>query len=269
MEQGSAADRGAAEAPPPLFGAQDPDPVITLNADGRSSFLLTGDHAGNRVPEALRSLGLPDHERERHIAWDIGVMALGTALSAHLDAAFIAQRYSRLVVDCNRDPASQEAMPSSSDGTVIPGNLDMTEAMRQQRIGQIHSPYQAAIAASLSARAERAAPTILIALHSFTPVMGGVSRPWEAGILHSDGRIDFARALLVALRVEGNGLIGDNEPYRMDATDYTVPRHAFARILPYAEIEVRQDLIDDEAGVAVWAGRLASALRMAAAAIDH
>jgi predicted N-formylglutamate amidohydrolase len=259
-------ENGAGET---LLGADDPRPVVIFNAEGASPFLLTGDHAGNRIPARLGTLGLSAGERVRHIAWDIGVMELGTALADRLDATFLAQRYSRLVIDCNRDPVSGDAVPEISDGTVIPGNKAPDARSIRQRIDEIHQPYQSAIGHMIDARAQKGQRTILIALHSFTPAMGGIARPWDVGVLHWKGDTRFARALLASLTEEAGLTVGDNQPYRMDATDYSVPRHAFPAGLPpaeipYAEIEVRQDLIGDQAGQARWCDILARSLSRAA-----
>jgi predicted N-formylglutamate amidohydrolase len=246
------------------LSAHDPDPVKIINAAAASPFLLTGDHAGNLIPAALGTLGLAEMERTRHIAWDIGVAEIGALLSARMQATFVAQRYSRLVIDCNRDPYSHEAVPALADGTRISGNEQLDAETREARIAAIFEPYQASIAASIAARIASGRQPILIALHSFTPALSGYVRPWHVGILHGDGNTDFARALLAVLMRNDGILVGDNEPYRMDATDYTVPRHAFASGLAYAEIEVRQDLIGDAAGQQRWADILAQALQAAA-----
>ena len=238
-----------------VLAAGDPPPVRLNNPGGSSRFLLIGDHAGIATPSALGDLGLDDAERRRHIGWDIGVAGVGRALSRLLDAPFVEQVYSRLVVDCNRDPLAPDAVPEVSDGTVIPVNLRLDDAARAARVAAIHAPYHAAIGRALDARAER--ETILIALHSFTPVFGGVTRPWHAGVLHDAGDTRFALAMLQALRREPDLVVGDNAPYRMDGTDHSVPRHCFGRGLPYLELEIRQDLIATPAGEARWAERLA------------
>ncbi|WP_375393966.1 N-formylglutamate amidohydrolase [uncultured Sphingomonas sp.] len=243
-----------------LLGADDPSPIVTKNPEGSSSFLLIGDHAGNRIPSVLGDMGLEPSERTRHIAWDIGVARLGELLSAALDAVFVQQVYSRLVIDCNRDPDAADAMPTVSDGTPVPANAALDETRRVARIAAIHKPYQAAIGAEIARRQAKGQPTILIALHSFTPVMRGLARPWQVGILYNDGDPTFAQALLTALRDERDLTVGDNEPYRMDLIDYTIPRHAYPDRLPYAEIEVRQDLIDDDAGCRDWCDRLVRVL---------
>lgn len=243
-----------------LLGPDDRGPVVRINPQGRSSFLLIGDHAGRAIPKRLGTLGLTDIDRARHIAWDIGVAGLGERMAGRMDAVFLHQHYSRLVIDCNRTPSSAEAMPARSDGTVIPGNHGIPAEERVSRIGKIHRPYHAAIAQEIDRRQAMGLATIVVSLHSFTPMLDGISRPWEIGVLHNRGRDDFAKALLAELCAEGGVVVGDNMPYRMDATDYTVPLHAFRRDLPYAEIEIRQDLIASPAGQKRWCATLANAL---------
>jgi predicted N-formylglutamate amidohydrolase len=243
-----------------LLASEDPPPVGIVNAKGGSPFLLLGDHSGTAIPAGLGTLGLGPVDLGRHIAVDIGVRGLGEAVATLLDAPFLHQIYSRLVIDCNRDPASPAAIPATSDGTAIPGNDSANDsADAPSRIAAIHAPYHRAIAELLDRRAGAGRDTIILALHSFTPVMDGMARPWHCGILHGGGNADFAKAMLHALESEPDIIVGDNQPYRMDATDHTIPRHAFPRGLPYAEIEVRQDLIGDLAGQQLWAGHLARA----------
>lgn len=245
------------DAPRPLLDPDEPSAVVTSNPSGLSPFLLIGDHAGNRVPRNLNRLGLDDGELGRHIGWDIGIADLGAALARRLDAVFIAQRYSRLVMDCNRAPHATDAIPAISDGTTVPGNAAPDAATR---LAAIHAPYQAAIGAEIARRTAEGRATVLVALHSFTPVMRGVARPWHVGILHNGANDAFAHALLARLGADPSLVVGDNEPYAMDRIDYTVPRHAFAAGLPYAEIEIRQDLLGTPDGVEAWAARLAAIL---------
>ena len=222
--------------------------AIVRNPGAASPFLLLGDHAGRKIPRSLNTLGLPRAQLDRHIAWDIGVARLGARLSRILDAAFIRQRFSRLVIDCNRDPTRPDAIPEVSDGVQIPGNRALTPGARQARISEVAEPYHAAIAAELDARAARGRPTTLISLHSFTPRMDGFDRPWRFGVLHADNS-PYSRAVLARLRGElGEVLVGDNQPYRMDEVDFTIPKHAGGRGLDYLELEVRQDLIADAPG---------------------
>lgn len=244
-----------------LLGPNDPPPVRITNPGGGSSFLLIGDHAGKAFPEALGTLGLGQGDLARHIVCDIGVMELGCMLADRLDACFIEQSYSRLVVDCNRAAAHPQAFAAVSDGTVIPGNAALDTTGQAERFCAIHAPYQAAIADTLADRDAAGRETILVSLHSFTPVMQGLARAWDIGVLHHGGETGFALALLDRLRAMQGVRVGDNEPYRMDETDHTVPLHAYAARRPYAELEIRQDHIADGIGRTLWAGRLIDALR--------
>lgn len=243
-----------------LLGPNDPSPVDIFNPGGRSEFLLIGDHAGNLVPKGLFELGLPKEQLERHIGWDIGVAALARQLAVEIDACFIAQRYSRLVIDCNRAPDAPDAIPAVSDGTSVPGNAALTAGERGARVVAIHEPYQQAIGDELERRDGEGRSTTLIALHSFTPTMNGISRPWHAGVLHDQGNTIFALAVLERLREDPDLVVGDNEPYRMDLIDFTVPCHAYAAHRPYLELEVRQDLLGSAEGIASWCRRLAALL---------
>jgi len=237
--------------------------VIVTNPGAASPFLLVGDHAGRKIPKALGSLGLGGGDLERHIAWDIGIGPLGVLLAEQLGACFIAQRFSRLAIDCNRDPGSAAAVPEQSDGSVVPGNRQLTEAQRQARRSEIFDPYHRAIREELDRRQAEGLSTIFVALHSFTPAMAGTSRPWSFGVLHGEPS-PFSARVLAALRFEPDGpLVGDNEPYAMDGNDFTVPHHAWGRGLDYLELEVRQDLLGDAAGQRSVASRMARVLRAA------
>lgn len=242
---------------PPLLGAQDPAVYRVHRNQGASPFVLLADHAGQRVPAALRQLGLPQQELDRHIGWDIGIAGTTAALAERLDAWAIEQTYSRLLIDCNRPLASPTLIPEVSDHTVVPGNAGLAADQRRQRIETIHAPYHARISAELDARRAAGRPTLLVMMHSFTPRMNGQQRPWHAGVLyHQDTR--FAHALLRALRAEGDLEVGDNQPYSVSSSsDYAVPVHGEGRGLLHVELEIRQDLIADAAGQSAWADRLA------------
>lgn len=247
-----------------LLSKNDPSPVRILNTRGLSPFLLIGDHAGKAVPRSMGRLGLSNAAIGTHIGWDIGVAGLGERLSATLDAVFICQTYSRLVIDCNRDPHAPDAVPDVSDGTLVPANLGLTAEGRAARIGEIHAPYHDAIANELARRDAAGRETILVSLHSFTPAMHGLFRPWQIGILHAGGNPPFALTLLQLLQTSGDLTVGDNQPYAMDGTDYTVPRHAFGARRRYAEIEIRQDMLATNEQQLSWTNLLTAQLRKAA-----
>lgn len=241
----------------------DPSPVHVTNAGGDCPLLLIGDHAGRAIPRSLDGLGLTAADMDTHIAWDIGVAGLGERLAARLDACFIRQTYSRLVVDCNRRRLDPSAMPEVSDGVTIPGNLNLDAEARAARREQIYHPYQKAISAELDRRVDE--PTILVSLHSFTPVMGGFVRPWRMGVLHRNDSV-FSDRVLALLQRELGEVAGDNQPYKMDKTDNTVPLQADPRGLDYLELEVRQDLIAEAPGQDEVADILARVLTEAVSA---
>lgn len=253
-------ERGMKPAPFRLLAPDEPAPQQILRAEGTSDFFLTADHAGAIIPRRLGTLGLSGAELSRHIAWDIGIAGVTERLSTLLDAAAVLQAYSRLVVDCNRAPGRESSIPRVSDSTTIPGNHFLSPAEFAARYEEIFAPYHDCIATLLDRRARAGRRSILIAMHSFTPVFGGVERPMHVGVLYNrDTRL--AHHLLALLRAEADLVVADNEPYRVsDETDYTIPTHGERRGLPHVEIEIRQDLIADEAGQAVWAERLARLL---------
>jgi predicted N-formylglutamate amidohydrolase len=246
---------------PLLLAGDDPEPVLERQASGSSPYIFTCDHYGRLIPRALGDLGLDDHERQRHIAWDIGIAGVAEQVSAALNAHLLAQRYSRLVIDCNRPPAAASSVPPISEATAIPGNQGITQDAADERRRLIFEPYHRRIAEVLDRRARDGKPTILVSLHSFTPIYTDVARPWHIGTLyHRDHRLP--KRLLRELRTEPALVVGDNQPYAVsDATDYTIPVHGEARGLINTGIEIRQDLITDEAGQRQWAERLIRILR--------
>jgi len=250
-------DQRTAEATDQLLGKGDIAPVHEVNAEGRSPFLLTSDHYGRVLPRALGDLGVAESELVRHIGWDIGIAGVAERLAQMLDAHLIAQRYSRLVIDCNRPPEAASSIPVISEATAIPGNEGISQWEREARRREIFLPYHDHIAAAIDARVHAKRPTVLVSLHSFTPVYAGVARPWHIGALYNRDTV-LPQLLLKHLRGEGDIVVGDNEPYAVnDLTDYTIPVHGEARGLVNTGIEIRQDLIADHTGQQQWAERLA------------
>jgi predicted N-formylglutamate amidohydrolase len=242
---------------PLLLEAAEVPPVLEQNTAGRSPFLLICDHYGRLIPRALGDLGLPASEQSRHIAWDIGIAGVAEQLSKLLGAHLIAQRYSRLVIDCNRPPGVASSIPVLSEATAVPGNEGLTPAAAEARRQAIFEPYHRCISEAIDRRLRDGMPTVLMALHSFTPVYAGVERPWHVGVLHHrDTRLP--PVLLRLLRGQADLVVGDNEPYAVsDQTDYAIPVHGEARGLMNSGIEIRQDLIADASGQTQWANRLA------------
>ena len=252
----------------PLLTATEPAAFTMERPQGPSEFLLVCDHASRLVPESLGSLGLDDTQLASHIAWDIGAAGVAKRLSAALDATLLLQSYSRLVIDCNRPPGSESSIPTRSEYVRIAANESLTSAAKAARVAEIFAPYHEAISTVLEQRRVAGVRTLLVSIHSFTPVYLGETRPWKVGLMYRHDR-RLGHALLDLLRQDDNLHAGENLPYAIsDNTDYTIPVHGEARRLPHVGIEIRQDLITDTLGQQEWATRLASLLPLAGKGIQ-
>lgn len=251
-----------AHPPCGLLAEDEPPPYAHLNPEGTAPVVFVCDHASHRIPRSLNRLGVGEAELARHIAWDIGAAAVTRQLSALLNAPAVLCNYSRLVIDCNRQPGDPTAIPAVSDGTPIPGNQDLPEVEQERRTNALFWPYHRAIGDSIAHLWRRfpAVPPVVFAVHSFTPQMrNGTPRPWHIGFLwNRDPRV--AVPMMAALRQDPALCVGDNEPYSGRDIAFTVETHAAAAGLPHVGIELRQDLIEDGQGSAAWAERLAGIL---------
>lgn len=232
--------------------------ILPGRADGR--LVLLCDHAGNAFPQGYGTLGLPESQLKRHIAYDIGAADVTRQLSEALDAPAVMTRYSRLLIDPNRGEDDPTLIMRLSDGAIVPANRSITPEEREKRVRLYYRPYHDAIDRVLDqCLATGAAPAIL-SVHSFTESWKGVSRPWHAGVLWGkDSRL--ADPLLEALNAEGDLIVGANEPYAGQLEGDTLWKHGTMRGLPHAIIEIRQDLIRDAKGQSAWAERLARIMR--------
>jgi predicted N-formylglutamate amidohydrolase len=241
----------------PLIGRDDPPPFVVLHEHGQAPALIVCDHASRAFPRAMQRLGLPKLQTWEHIAWDIGAGELARGISNALDAPAVLAGYSRLVVDCNRRPDDPEAFRRESDGWSIPGNQAIGEFERRVRLGCFFDPYHEAIAAMLGGFRARSIVPLFVSVHTFTPEMGGVQRPWHVGVLW-DKDESSAQRMLAGLRAMEGIVVGDNEPYSgRHPSDYTIDHHAEAAGLPHVCIEVRQDQLESPAGVERWVRILA------------
>jgi predicted N-formylglutamate amidohydrolase len=244
-----------------LLDPDEPPPYLEERSTGRSNFVIVVDHASAYIPRRLDHLGVSADELKRHIAWDIGALAVARRVSAALDAPLLAQNYSRLVIDCNRNPKVATSICAVSEHTAIPRNVNLSAEEAELRRIEIFEPYHRRIRALLDERQKASRPTILVAQHSMTNIYKGNSRAMHVAVLYNRDR-SFAHLVLEALRLEPGLVVGDNQPYFVsDETDYTIPVHGEARKLPHVEIEIRQDLITNEAGQTEWAARIMRALQ--------
>jgi predicted N-formylglutamate amidohydrolase len=235
-------------------------PFELVHGDRERGMVLIADHARRALPEEYGSLGLPEQEFERHIAYDIGVEPVTRRLAAMLGVPAVLATFSRLLIDPNRGEDDPTLIRQIYDGTIIPGNYPMSPAERARRLENFHRPYHDAVSALVKSVATRSGKApFIVSIHSFTPSMQGAVRPWHAGILWDrDDRA--ARPLIDMLSAEKGLIVGDNEPYDGALRGDTMFRHAIVNGFAHALIEIRQDLIGDEGGAEQWAARLGPVL---------
>ena len=234
--------------------------VVAGAAD--SGLIFVCDHATNAVPERYRQLGLPPCQFERHIAYDIGVEALCRKMASHFNAPLVLSKFSRLLIDPNRGEDDPTVVMRLSDGTIIPGNHPIDHSEISERIRRFHRPYHQAIDQVIESVMGQGVVPIVFSTHSFTPAWKGVARPWQVAMLWDrDPRL--ASFMIEGFRRDQTLTVGDNEPYVGALKNDTMYRHATSRGLPHGLVEVRQDLISDDAGVEAWASRLIELLEEA------
>ena len=248
----------------PLF-AQTPlnapaHPVKAVPGDPATGILLLCDHASNAIPPEYRDHGLPRHELERHIGYDIGAQWMAEAMAARLGCPALMTQFSRLLIDPNRGEDDPTLVMRLSDRAIVPGNARVDRAEIERRIARFYRPYDEAIKQALAASLAAGLRPVIISMHSFTPVWRGVPRLWHAGILWArDGRL--SRALIEALRSDPALVVGDNEPYNGALTGDVIDRHALAHGYSNTLIEIRQDLIAEPDAARAWGIRLADCLQ--------
>ncbi len=238
---------------------ENPDPVERIDGDIKAGFVLLCDHASNALPRAYGRLGLGPDQFDRHIAYDIGARALTCAIAEAFNAPAILSTFSRLLIDPNRGEDDPTLIMEISDGAVVPGNANLSQHERQKRLIRFYRPYHDAVTNLLDQVLATGIAPVILSIHSFTPRWKTTPRPWHAGILwDKDPRL--AVPLIKSLAADDRLNIGDNEPYTGELAGDTMNRHATKRGFAHALLEVRQDLVQNEAGIDAWAERLVDAL---------
>ena len=244
-----------------LLHDDEESPFLCVNPEGRSPYVLVCEHASRVLPRRLGSLGLSEAERESHIAWDLGAEKVARLLSRLMDAPLLLQRYSRLAYDCNRPPESPDAIPEVSELTQVPGNRRLSAEDKLARMREIYRPFHDGVSLLLDRRAAGGARSLVVSIHSFTPVYKGKQRSVELGILHDRDTTLSAKLIKSFPNIDARL----NEPYGpKDGVLHTLNMHGFARGLEHAMIEIRNDLVSAERGQDEWAQRLSVPLIQAA-----
>jgi len=238
----------------------DAPPFESINELGQAGVLLVCDHASNALPASYGTLGLDSEHLDRHIAFDIGAADVTRRMSRSLDAPAVLSGYSRLLIDCNRQPGHSMSIPEISDNIEIPLNRALSEEEVARRQAKYFKPFHGAVERSLENFSSRGVVPAYVAMHSFTPTMNGYERPWHVGILwNKDPRI--AEPLIEILSAWSGIVVGENQPYSgRDSEGYSIHTHGGDRGIPNVLIEVRQDLLDTHHGVELWSVRIGQAV---------
>lgn len=230
-----------------------------IEGPASSRYIIVCDHASNAIPPEYGNLGLDPVQLQRHIGFDIGAGALARGLARELAAPAVLSRFSRLLIDPNRGEDDPTLVMKLSDGVAVPGNAKVDDMEVARRIARFSAPYHAAIDRVIDRSLAAGVRPILLSIHSFTPVFHDGPRPWHCAVLWArDGR--FAQPLLEALRAEPDIVTGENEPYAGALPGDSMTRHGFDRGLPHAIVEIRQDLLDDDAEISAWVRRFSRIL---------
>lgn len=232
-----------------FFSAGEVGAVSVVNREGRSDILLVCEHASRKIPLSFGNLGLDDAVLEAHVSWDPGALAVSELLSKSLDATLIYQNYSRLIYDCNRPPDAPGAMPEKSEVFAIPANQDLTTHERYARTSKLYIPFHDEIDNLISERKKAGRSVVVVTVHSFTPVYFGQQREVEIGILHDDDSRLADRMLQSAAGDDASWRVERNQPYGpQDGVTHTLKLHALPSKHENVMIEIRNDLVADEAG---------------------
>lgn len=252
---------GGAHVPSWLLSERDPSPVKLLNEFGDGPFVIGCEHAGNRIPESMKPFGLRDAQLSRHIAWDIGAAALTEYLSVSLNSPAILQRYSRLVYDCNRTRDHDGAFVIDADGTYVKANDNLSESQKLDREFTFYRPFHNALDELIDRRCWKQDNFSYVAIHSFNSEVRGETRPWHIGMIYNQHSA-MSKYLVRWFEDNTEYVVGDNEPYSpKHAVDHTIRVQAEVKDLPYTMIEVRNDLLQDEAQIAHWGDLLTRSLQ--------
>lgn len=236
--------------------------VSLVPGEETPQFFLTCEHASCLIPAQWNDLGLSRAELHDHIGWDIGAARITRLLAEKLKAPAVLSGYSRLFVECNRLPDAPDFVAPTSAGILIPGNqnVDPIEIMWRKKLG--FDSFHETVATCLDRYRRALVYPVIISIHTFAPRLGAEIRPWNVGVLWKKDAT-FARLVQNRLEKAYDGRVGFNEPYdgNLVATA-TLEYHILPRNLRHVIFEIRNDLVQDEAGCSEWAERLAACLSL-------
>jgi len=209
---------------------------------GHGPYLLSCEHASNRVPAPLRTNASDREWLQTHWGWDIGARSVTREIIRLTGSSGIFARYSRLVCDPNRAPDSPTLIRCAVEGAILGFNSNLTIEEVDRRLERYHAPYHAALDRALIERKSNPGDMMLLSVHSFTPVFDDETRTMDIGVLFHPYE-SIARRLAEEIAAEGY-TVALNAPYSArKGLMYAASRHGSAHDAVHLELELNQKLL--------------------------
>jgi predicted N-formylglutamate amidohydrolase len=174
----------------------------------KGTLIVSCEHAGQRVPEKYRLLfSGAEQVLNSHRGWDPGARELAISLAGALKAPFFFCDTSRLIIEPNRSLGHPQLYSEFTQS--------LSEGEKQEMLEEIYWPYRKAVEKAIDLADK---PVIHLSIHTFTPVLNGVTRNVDVGLLFDPSRkleSEWCTELQMRLSVKLNPLnIKFNEPYQ-------------------------------------------------------
>ena len=205
----------------------------------RNQILIIADHASNYIPKENNKLGLTNAFLNEHIAFDVGIKELSLDLSNRFKCKVIQGKYSRLLIDLNRDLDDPTVIPEIVDRKIIPGNIGLSKSEIRFRVKEIYDKYHREIDQTI----KKEKVNIILSIHSFNPIFKNKKRLLEFGILSNEDK-NLSSIIIDQLRLQKLN-VGDNKPYKGNLIGDSMYKHGLRNNLSHALIEVRNDLLSN------------------------
>lgn len=143
--------------------------------------LITCEHGGRRVPPRYRAL-FAEHGAllQTHRGWDFGALQLAREMASAFSAPLHASTTTRLLIDLNRSIGHRQLYSEAT--------RSLGAAERADIAARYHHPHRNRVTAEVELTTGQGRRLVHIASHSFTPVLDGVVRNADVGLLYDPAR---------------------------------------------------------------------------------
>lgn len=165
--------------------------------------IISCEHSTNVIPPDYQYLFKNDDNLATHMGIDFGAKYLAEALAHYFKCPCTLAKVSRLLIDCNRSLKNKGCF---SDYT---SSLSATK--KNHIIDTYYVPYREAVEALIDAYVQKKHRVLHLSIHSFTPVLSGVIRHADFGLLYDPTR-GHEKTFVYTWK---KNLLGDSTPYRI------------------------------------------------------